>query len=280
MKKEFFSTLEGLLDIEDSNALRTSFADFYEDFKAKKFYLESDTDSKDCKEFGTLKLCKAQIVSPLKINRPKKVCSINTTAKILHSVAHIECSAIILALDTAYRFKGMPLRFYEDWLEVASEEIRHFALLEELLCELGYKYGDFSVHNKLFEALCATSKDLSVRLGVVHRGLEAKGLDANPFVLTKLLQTTLPITKKLKEVFDIILCDEIGHVSKGDKWWRLTLNTLKTPYSFVDLCKEFEYFTLAGKVMNIDARLKAGFSQEELEQMQDYFHKSGISQIK
>jgi uncharacterized ferritin-like protein (DUF455 family) len=40
-----------------------------------------------------------------------------------HALAHIEFVAIYLAWDMLYRFRGMPLKFYQDWLQVAQEEV-------------------------------------------------------------------------------------------------------------------------------------------------------------
>lgn len=288
MKKDFFDTLHKLLNVSDFNALKEGFAHFYEDFKQGKILLESKllksnhksrpfntADSLPSKDFGALKLCKAKVLSPLKIRRPKHATTPQQSAKILHSVAHIESSAIILALDSAYRFKNMPLEFYADWLEVASEEIAHFELLEGLLHEIGYKYGDFNVHDGLFDALSASEGSLKVRMGVVHRGLEAKGLDANPFVLAKLEEAPLQIHSKIKEVFHIILRDEVGHVGKGDKWWKYALqnegicsqNAQIT--AFRALCEDFCRFKLYGKVLNSQERLKAGFSKEELQALEN-----------
>ncbi len=106
------------------------------------------------------------------------------------------------------------MQFYYDWLEVADEEIKHFKLLNSALKELGYKYGNFPVHDNLESALEATKDSLSFRMGVVHRGLEAKGLDANPFVVQKLQSSNHSIKNLLMEYLEIILNDEIKHVKK------------------------------------------------------------------
>ena len=43
-------------------------------------------------------------------------------AALLHAVAHIEFNAVNLAWDAAYRFRGMPRAYYDDWVRVAAEE--------------------------------------------------------------------------------------------------------------------------------------------------------------
>lgn len=285
-KKEFFSQLLDILQSKDFATLLESFAHFYEDFKSHKIIINHAQDSVPCEEFSALNLCGSKSLSPRKIRRPKNASSLIANAKILHSVAHIESSAIVLALDAAYRFKNMPKEFYEDWLSVANEEISHFCLLNDILGEIGYKYGDFPTHNLLFDALQRTQHDVSTRMGIVHRGLEAKGLDANPFVQEKLLQSNLDIKPAIKRVFDTILRDEITHVSKGDKWWRFSLSqhyadsiqsTAKSnqaPLPFVELCAKFSDLRLLGKIPNLPARLSAGFNQAELQSLQTLYAKS------
>ena len=71
----------------------------------------------------------------------------------LHSIVHIEYSAVDIALDAAYRFRALPKAYYDDWLEVVEDEIRHFKMIEEHMAKFGVKYGDFAVHDGLL-SLC------------------------------------------------------------------------------------------------------------------------------
>ena len=50
-------------------------------------------------------------------------------AAFVHAIAHIEFNAIDLAWDAVYRFRGLPREYYADWVSVASDEARHFAML-------------------------------------------------------------------------------------------------------------------------------------------------------
>jgi hypothetical protein len=103
-------------------------------------------------------------------------------AALLHAVCHIEFNAIDLALDAVWRFPGMPLDFYRDWLRVADEEATHFRLLQEHLQSLGHDYGDFPAHNGLWEMCVKTQHDVTARMALVPRTLEARGLDATPLI--------------------------------------------------------------------------------------------------
>lgn len=50
----------------------------------------------------------------------------------LHSILHIEYSAIDIALDDCYRFCALPSEFYADFLEVANDEFKHFNQLAQI----------------------------------------------------------------------------------------------------------------------------------------------------
>ncbi|MFN4116335.1 MAG: DUF455 family protein, partial [Inhella sp.] len=80
-------------------------------------------------------------------------------AALLHAIAHIEFNAINLALDAVWRFAGLPIEYYRDWLQVAAEEALHFTLLTEHLQTLGTAYGDHDAHDGLWQMCAATSQD-------------------------------------------------------------------------------------------------------------------------
>ena len=291
---DFFARLESVLFCEDIDSRYRLFRDLYEDFCAEKIMLNHGETIKT--DFAYFAPC--EMIKPNKIHRHHIIKSTISLAKTLHSVAHIEFCAIALALDSAYRFRHLPKKYYADWLGVANEEFRHFFLLRDLLGEIGFCYGDFKAHFGLYKAMGATGDNLIYRMGVVHRGLEAKGLDANPFVREKLLKTSRPINAKISAVLEEILRDEIGHVSKGSEWWafananneaqkhthkqksmetnqKVNHKNGKSNFSkeFLAVCEKFSEFVLAGKVLNMQARLQSGFSKEECEQIDSFYQK-------
>jgi uncharacterized ferritin-like protein (DUF455 family) len=183
-------------------------------------------------------------------------------AALLHAIAHIEFNAINLALDCALRFPTMPDEFIGDWLRVAAEEAHHFSLLAARLADLGHAYGDFPAHNGLWEMAVKTDADLTARMALVPRVLEARGLDATP-----------PIVAKLKAIgdaqtiaiLDIILRDEIGHVAIGDRWFRAACaeRGLDAEAEYRRLIAFFDA-PMPRPPFNREARLAAGFSESEL----------------
>lgn len=192
----------------------------------------------------------------------RSVNSVEGRARLLHAIAHIEFTAINLALDHAARFSKLPRAYYNDWIEVAAEEARHFILIRDRLRSYGHDYGDFPAHASLWQMAEKTAHDPLARMALVPRMLEARGLDATP-----------PIQKRLEQAgdhesaraLDIILHDEIGHVGLGDHWFRHLCGQrdLEPEITYRELLKSFEAPRQQAP-MNISARLKAGFSQAEL----------------
>lgn len=194
-------------------------------------------------------------------------------AAMVHSIAHIEWNAVRLALDAVWRFDGMPANYYEDWMRVADEEAKHFRLLEALLKDLGYTYGDFAAHDGLWHMCEITQNDIVARMALVPRTLEARGLDATPLVQAKLKRmklaglagSLLGNARRMDAILDIILADEIQHVAIGNYWyrWLCAQGGLDPIAHYKKLAIEFDAPRLKPP-LNMPARLKAGFLEEEL----------------
>ena len=259
---EFFSALEKIIQIANPYKKIEEFSKFYA--KYPNIAIEHGAKSLVFKEPSFANYCK--VVDPKEVPRRAKFGTTKGRAVLLHAIAHIEYSAIDLALDAAYRFKHMPQKFYDDWLEVAQDECRHFLMIDSLLQELGYKYGDFVVHQGLFEAGLAT-QTLLERMAVVPRYLEANGLDANPKIMQKLSIFKDPFAKKIVQALGIILDEEVGHVQKGDFWFRWACEKENKEYKaayFACIERIYPGTMHSKKEINVDARKRAGFSCDEM----------------
>ncbi len=184
-------------------------------------------------------------------------------AAMVHSFAHIEFNAINLAWDLIFRFQNMPDEFYFDWVKVAAEETKHFKLLRDNLISMGYDYGGFLAHDGLWTIAEHTQHDILLRLAVVPRILEARGLDVTPNLIERFRQIKDDSTVSILE---LILEEEIGHVSIGTKWYRYLCE--KRGHNPEEKFKEIvDKFLPAAKTKKINhqARLLAGFSQSELD---------------
>jgi uncharacterized ferritin-like protein (DUF455 family) len=183
-------------------------------------------------------------------------------ASLMHSIAHIEFNAVNLALDAIYRFQNMPYEYYRDWLGVAGEESYHFQMVREHLNHLGYEYGDMPAHNGLWLTTYETDHDPLVRMALVPRTLEARGLDVTPPMIQKLRAIG---DKRGVEILKILLRDEIGHVEVGTRWFRyLCKQQNLNPFNhFQWVVENYFHGDLRGP-FNYEAREQAGFSAEEI----------------
>ncbi|MDX5332813.1 MAG: ferritin-like domain-containing protein [Gammaproteobacteria bacterium] len=183
-------------------------------------------------------------------------------AALVHAIAHIEFNAINLALDAVYRFRDLPDAYYGDWLRVAAEEASHFALLQERLAELGHAYGDLPAHNGLWEMAVKTAHDPLVRMALVPRVLEARGLDVTPGMMARLRQVG---DTRTVAILEVILREEIGHVAIGSRWyaWCCEQRGADPQATFLDLLDEYMTGRLRGP-FHEEARRQAGFTEAEL----------------
>ena len=212
------------------------------------------------------------VVDPRTLAKRTKLSTKEGRITFIHAIAHIEYSAVDLALDAAYRFRDMPHSYYKDWLEVACDEMRHFKLLEGLLKSQGSFYGDLPVHDALFEAAQRTQHSFLDRMAVVPRFMEANGLDANPRLITRLSGFAKePFIQEFISVLEIILEEEVDHVLKGDRWFSYACKEEGVDKSiYFDIIERYYPQTFPKHIdINVKARQDAGFSCSELKKIGD-----------
>ncbi|TCD12455.1 ferritin-like domain-containing protein [Oricola cellulosilytica] len=159
-----------------------------------------------------------ELVPPRALKK-RSLGSLDGRIALIHALAHIELNAIDLALDIVARFAALqiPLSFFDNWMQVADDEARHFGLLRNRLGDLGAEYGDLPAHDGLWQAATDTRGDLVARLAIVPLVLEARGLDVTPGLARSLREAG---DEKTAGILDIIYHDEKTHVAVGAKWFR------------------------------------------------------------
>jgi uncharacterized ferritin-like protein (DUF455 family) len=150
---------------------------------------------------------------------------------------------------------------------VAADEARHFTMLRGRLSELGHQYGDFTAHNGLWEMAEKTADSCLKRMALVPRVLEARGLEVTPGMIERLKQFD---DLKTIEILEIILEEEVRHVEVGSRWFRYCCEQqgVEPATTFIGLLSEF----FSGKIrgpFNIPARMRAGFTQQELDALEN-----------
>ena len=221
-------------------------------------------------------LAKAGLPENLRLVHPAKVARrrLGTEAgriALLHAVAHIEFNAINLAVDAAYRFRGMPPSYYANWLRVAAEECYHFSLIRNQLKRMGSDYARLPAHHGLWDVAVYSASDVLTRMALVPRVLEARGLDVAPSMIERVEAVN---DNQFADILRIILRDEVRHVRTGSEWFRA-------------LCKQrgidstIEFDKILRQYMNdlnahikgpfhVSARLRAGFNQTEIDNLSRY----------
>jgi uncharacterized ferritin-like protein (DUF455 family) len=137
---------------------------------------------------------------------------------LLHAVAHIELNAVDLHWDMVARFadQPMPLGFYDDWVQAADDESKHFNLMCDCLEAAGSHYGAMPAHAFMWQAAEDTADDFLGRLAVVPMVLEARGLDVTPGMIA--LFTKAGDTAAVSAL-ETIYAEEVAHVAYGSKWF-------------------------------------------------------------
>ena len=205
------------------------------------------------------------LVDPSQVPR-RRLGSLQGRQALLHAIAHIEFNAINLALDAVCRFRKLPDDYYVDWLSVAADEARHFQLLQRRLAEMDSAYGDHPAHNGLWEMAEKTADSPLVRMALVPRVLEARGLDVTPGMMQRLLAVG---DEQSVDVLQIILQEEVGHVAIGSRWfgWCCAQEGKDPETTFLHLL-ETRYAGSVRGPFNVAARLQAGFTEQELARLE------------
>ena len=248
------------LAADDLNQKLNQVQAIYESFKSHQIKIDAKADIKHTYHLPGAPP-KPDIVAPRLVEK-RSASTQHGKLIFIHALAHIEFSAINLALDIIWRFKNLPEQFYSDWLQIAYEEQAHFNLLNSYLKKFGLAYGSFNAHNSLWEMAERTSHDLIHRLALIPRTMEARGLDVTPPIIEKFKQQR---DDDIAAILQTIYEEEIRHVSIGNIWYRWACDTQKLdPHeTYKNLLATYD-IELNYQKLNKEARYKAGFLKEEL----------------
>jgi uncharacterized ferritin-like protein (DUF455 family) len=264
---ELYTTLESILTAPSTIEKIELFNRFYTAYLCGDVTQESSSSIRIFTHPSYQSFC--TVIDQKETMRRQKLGGVRGQIQLLHSIAHIEYSAIDLALDAVYRFRDVGDEYNDDWLKVAADEVRHFLMIEVLLREFGSFYGEYPVHNGLFEA-SQNTMSLLERMAVVPRYLEANGLDATPLILNKLEAFKRdPMVSKIIQALHVILDEEIDHVYRGDRWFKVACERENVQSDiYFEIIERHYPSSFPRKVgVNCSARVSAGFMPEELKRM-------------
>lgn len=191
--------------------------------------------------------------------------TIEGQARMLHDLASIELQAMELGVRTLVEYPEAPQGFREELMAVTVSEAQHLRMCLEGIESLGFKWGDWPVHMALWRAVNVEDTLLD-RILIVHRYLEGSGLDAGDTLIRRLEGTAGKDT--IQKIVKQINFEEIGHVDFGSRWYREICRKEKLDPS-QDFPERMDSLRqrLPKRIepLNRDLRIKAGFSEEEIQ---------------
>jgi uncharacterized ferritin-like protein (DUF455 family) len=173
-----------------------------------------------------------------------------------------------LGLRTLHEFPEAPVGFREELVEVTRSEARHLTLCLDGIEKLGFRWGDWPVHNMLWASVSAQDSLLD-RILIVHRYLEGSGLDAGDTLLKRL---DAVLESPLHSISKVIVNEEIGHVEFGSRWYRdiCFREKIDAAHDFPVRLESFR-FRIPKRIEKIshELRRKAGFTEAEIGYLED-----------
>ena len=260
MSRKIFHELHAALMCADPDAKCAQVAALWRDWQAGVVFDRSAGPPHDIPDAG--RPGRPELVEPSAL-RSRRMGSREGHGAMIHAICHIEFTAINLALDAAWRFRRLPDAFRADWIRVAEEEARHYQLVVARLADYGCAYGDLDAHAGLWEMAVKTAHDPLVRMALVPRLMEARGLDVNPGIQQKFAAAGDAASVAALEV---ILAEEVGHVAIGNHWFGVLCRQrgLEPLATFVDLLAEYA-IPAPRPPFNLAGRQAAGFTPAEID---------------
>jgi uncharacterized ferritin-like protein (DUF455 family) len=207
----------------------------------------------------------------------------------LHGIATGEVQAMEAAGRTLFDFPDAPWEFQLDMARQVWDESRHAEIFMKLLEYVGSYLGEFPEGEVLWS--CTQIDDPACRVAGINRGLEGLACDVFDQIIRLAQRMGDPV---IDRAVDYVLADEITHVRMGSKWMRkltegdperlqraldfqANIDTLfnfngarttqeTSPQVALDVNgKDFDFD--ATLTIAREARLMAGFTEEELERL-------------
>lgn len=186
-------------------------------------------------------------------------------SKLIHDLANIELQAMELAARTLIEFSGSNESFRDQLCVIMLEEALHLELCLDELRRRSVPWGQWPVHLGLWAAV-SKEDTLLDRIFIVHRYLEASGLDAGDKILKRLSGVPEP---EVRGIVARIVKDEVGHVAFGTRWYRHYCEQNQIDPEVHYFMKTKNLLTTnprPGKIAK-DLRRQAGYSSSELESL-------------
>jgi uncharacterized ferritin-like protein (DUF455 family) len=183
----------------------------------------------------------------------------------LHAIFVGELQAMEAAGRTVWDFPDAPWEFKMNMARQSWDEARHIQIFEKLMDHVGVEVGQFPESTFLFETSC--HDDPVLRVTGVNRCLEGLACDA----FRSLIAYGKEIgDMKITQAVDFVLADELTHVRFGSDWSReFTKDDPVRAKRAKDFQRETDHaFSFPGRELAREERLEAGFTEDELDEIE------------
>ena len=184
----------------------------------------------------------------------------------LHGIFVGELQALEAAGRTVWDFPDAPWEFKMNMARQCWDEARHVQIYEKLLDHAGCAVGEFPESTFLFDTSC--HDDPVLRVTGVNRCLEGLACDAFRALIDYAKGKGDDV---MAQAVDYVLADELTHVRFGSNWVK---EFTKGDPERAARAREFQRetdrnFTFGGgRDVAREERLEAGFSEEEIEELE------------
>ena len=206
-----------------------------------------------------------QFLANLAPNKPGSPGDLLQLRMRLHGIFVGEVQALEAAGRTLWDFPDSPWEFKLNMARQCWDEARHVEVYEKLLERAGSELGDFPESTFLFEASCAD--DPVLRVVGVNRCLEGLACDAFRALIDYGAQVGDAV---LEQAIDFLLADELTHVRFGSEWLK---DFTKDDPERAARARQYQLdvdrrFTFGTRNLAREERLEAGFSEEEIAELE------------
>jgi len=202
----------------------------------------------------------------MKTPGPEALRSPARRAQLVHTFLHHELQAAELMAWALLAFPDTPRAFRGGLVHIALDEVKHMGLYRDYLAVLGYRFGDFPVRDWFWERVPAslTPAHFVAVLGV---GFEGANLDHTARFAERFRAVEDEAGARIQEQ---VCAEEIPHVRFALRWFRRWTQAADFSTWALHLPPPLSPILMRGKPLNVESRLRSGFSGSFLDELMQW----------